>query len=544
MRNVLLRLSMYICVAMAVAVAGGIDTSVGEEKNLKPRSSGSDAIDWNLIDSGDGGVDSKAKAVVSEVGPEYETEKETEYNSIDPVDAEWGTLEEEDEYAFVPGSVSVRNVPKNTKALDDIFYLQPRNIKRYAPGQVIRMREVTPDTYPAHVRAIYQYMVRSTDSLDVPVGVVATLYVSLHADGQRLLSFQVPTDLPCIDCAPSVDMLDSMRKLERPLAYGWNVVAPDFQGLRAAFGAAKLAGQATLDSVRGALVTGSITGISPTAQFAMWGYSGGSIATGWAAALQPQYAPELGQQLVGAALGGWITSYDATIKAADGKLAAGLVGLALSGLAQQYTELVPVYRKYIRSTTKLKAILEGAKQTCLTLGVFKFLGAQFFKGSRPYFRGGDLALKEPTVRRIIDDNTVAMLPEVGVPECPLFLHHAVKDNIAPVSDTKRAVRNYCAWGIQSFEVNFVQNTGHMSQSREGPPAVVAWLKTRFDGVEPAEGCIQRTWDTLRHYPGIDTVYFEKRYDEAPPLPSLARLVLLPDTDPRKAAFVRTFLPLA
>ena len=33
------------------------------------------------------------------------------------------------------------------------------------------------------------------------------------------------------------------------------------------------------------------------------GYSGGTIATGWAAQLQPRYAPELKGQLIGAAVG-------------------------------------------------------------------------------------------------------------------------------------------------------------------------------------------------------------------------------------------------
>ena len=67
-----------------------------------------------------------------------------------------------------------------------------------------------------------------------------------------------------------------------------------------------------------------------------WGYSGGSLASGWAAALQPKYAPELKKNLIGAALGGFVTNITATAEATDGTLFAGLVPNALSGLANEY----------------------------------------------------------------------------------------------------------------------------------------------------------------------------------------------------------------
>ena len=49
-----------------------------------------------------------------------------------------------------------------------------------------------------------------------------------------------------------------------------------------------------LNSIRAALKSGKITNIKDDAKVVMWGYSGGSLASGWAAALQPSYAPELG----------------------------------------------------------------------------------------------------------------------------------------------------------------------------------------------------------------------------------------------------------
>lgn len=61
----------------------------------------------------------------------------------------------------------------------------------------------------------------------------------------------------------------------------------------------------------------------------MWGYSGGSLASGWAAGLQPNYAPELGGNLLGAALGGFVTNITATAEATDGTVFARDYGKCL-----------------------------------------------------------------------------------------------------------------------------------------------------------------------------------------------------------------------
>ena len=66
------------------------------------------------------------------------------------------------------------------------------------------------------------------------------------------------------------------------------------------------------------------------------GYSGGTIAAGWAATLQPKYAPELKKNLIGAALGGFVIT--ATAEATDGTLFAGLIPNALNGLANEFPD--------------------------------------------------------------------------------------------------------------------------------------------------------------------------------------------------------------
>ena len=62
-------------------------------------------------------------------------------------------------------------------------------------------------------------------------------------------------------------------------------------------------GYNTLDSLRAAL-SSPATGLTGTTKIGLAGYSGGAIATEWAAQLAPTYAPEINSDIVGAAMGG------------------------------------------------------------------------------------------------------------------------------------------------------------------------------------------------------------------------------------------------
>ncbi|OBA22346.1 LIP-domain-containing protein [Metschnikowia bicuspidata var. bicuspidata NRRL YB-4993] len=409
---------------------------------------------------------------------------------------------------YLPGATSVPQVEQNTLVTGDSFYNEPKNISSYLPGEVIRMRKMLQTPLPQFTTAVYQYMVRSTDSLDKPVGIVSTIYKSARSKGNKLLSFQVPSDLASIDCAPSVSMLDSMLKLEAPLLHGWDILATDSEGLNAAFGAGKLGGYSVLDGIRGALVTGKITGIKADARTVICGYSGGSIATGWAAALQPRYAPDLNGILVGASIGGWVTNYTATIESNDGTITAGLVGAALSGLIAQYPKLKEVYKRYVTLSTMFETITQRAQNWCLLGELAHFFDVSFFMGDSPGFKKG--ALSDPTVKQILDENTVALRRDQGLPTCPIFLHHALSDTVAPINDIRRVIQNYRDWGIKSFEVNFVRDTGHVRESYSGYPAAVAWLKRILDGEPPVEGYVEKTWDTLYDYPGANHNPVSKR----------------------------------
>ena len=68
------------------------------------------------------------------------------------------------------------------------------------------------------------------------------------------------------------------------------------------------------------------------------GYSGGSFASGWAAVLQPEYAPELKDNLIGAALGGFAANLTGIAESVDGEVFSGFIPLALNGIANEYPD--------------------------------------------------------------------------------------------------------------------------------------------------------------------------------------------------------------
>ncbi|KAL2371479.1 hypothetical protein RJZ57_004082 [Blastomyces gilchristii] len=96
------------------------------------------------------------------------------------------------------------------------------------------------------------------------------------------------------------------------LNQGWWVMVTDYKGLHSQLAAGPQSGYATLDSVRVVLNEGRKIGLAADVRYAIWGYSGGSLAGGSAAELQPPYAPEL--HFTGAALGSIIVNITSVVE--------------------------------------------------------------------------------------------------------------------------------------------------------------------------------------------------------------------------------------
>lgn len=265
------------------------------------------------------------------------------------------------------------------------------------------------------------------------------------------------------------------------LGRGWFVATPDFEGPKAAFGATVLAGHATLDGFRAILSLAGTADIPlPSSRdqfkYAMWGYSGGSLASEKAAELQVQYAPELSGGFVGAALGGLVSNLGAVYDVTNKTPYTGNLVLVLLGIMNEY----PDVDAYLRSRLKTEgpqdaaAFLQGRELD--SLGAFAAYGGQdifeYFIGGRNDFDSS------PALCRI--KKVEWMLGFHGVPEIPLFVYKAIGDEMAPIADTDDHIAHYKRFGVS---VLYERNTagGHVAEIVNGQDRAIQWLAGAFDG---------------------------------------------------------------
>ncbi|NML34618.1 lipase family protein [Paraburkholderia antibiotica] len=220
-------------------------------------------------------------------------------------------------------------------------------------GMVLKSRSVTYHVagLPTAVTA-QQLLYRTNNALNQPVVNVTSVIQSPVSNGHAI-SYQSaydslnPYDEPSQVIAGGRDITKVVNlgtviysaesvPLSALLLLGYNIIVPDTEGQTADFAAGPEYGMMTLDSIRAALNTAS-TGLSPSSKVAMIGYSGGAIATNWAAQLAPSYAPDLNKQLVGAAEGGVLVDPAHNLKYVDGSIVwGGVAPAALAGLARGY----------------------------------------------------------------------------------------------------------------------------------------------------------------------------------------------------------------
>lgn len=211
---------------------------------------------------------------------------------------------------------------------EDPFYTAPRDFELASPGTILRIRHDPGNltAVVANTSAVYNILYRTTDTRYQPSWAVTTLLVpktpleGRYATGNTtqgqsaLLSYQIPYNSVDVDYSPSYRLATDYATpsasgppatddISKVLGRGWYVNIPDFEGPLAAFLAGPQEGHAVLDSVRAVLSWDGFPSSGET-RYALWGYSGGSVASAFATELQASYAPELA--FAGAALGGTV----------------------------------------------------------------------------------------------------------------------------------------------------------------------------------------------------------------------------------------------
>ncbi|RCK66331.1 Lipase 4 [Candida viswanathii] len=400
-----------------------------------------------------------------------------------------------------------------TRPSNDPFYNAPEGYEDAKVGDILQYRNtpkaITGAFFPSKVQNSWQLLIRSEDSFGQPNVFVTTIIQPFNADPSKLVSYQVYEDAAKIDCSPSyaIQYGSSITTLatqaELPfigvlLNQGYYVVVPDYEGPKLTFTVGRQSGQAVLNSLRGALQSSNFTGLDESPDIVLWGYSGGSLALGWAAALQPYYAPELEPRLLGAAVGGFVTNITATAEATDGTVFAGIVANALGGLGNEYDLLKTTFSDDANLLMKFR--VNQFDDFCLVDSLINFVGTQFFTGAVRIFRSGFGLLDKPGIREIVEGNGLVYLD--AVPKIPIFIYHGTIDAVVPISNVRKTYQRWCDGGIASLEFAEDESNGHITETIVGAPAALSWIMSRFNGDAPVSGCQQTKRLSNFEYPGV------------------------------------------
>ncbi|MDQ1515836.1 MAG: hypothetical protein QOE80_1666 [Actinomycetota bacterium] len=361
---------------------------------------------------------------------------------------------------------------------DDPFYRAPAGFESSAPGTVLASRAVTVNGLGLPVPAdSQQFLFRTTDAKGAPTTAVGTLMVpkSAYAAGARpLVSYQPATDSLGDQCNPSYKLRagteGELPLMMQALEQGWAVVVTDYEGPQNAFTAGRMAGHAVLDGIRGAEALPG-TGLDRVrTPVGMWGYSGGGLATSWAAELQPAYAPELAVAAV--ASGGTPADMAAAARQIDGGIASGLVLLSSTGLTRAYPEMLSLLND------KGRAMISEIGDMCIGDAVSRFP----FRHLNEFTISKD-PLSEPVAKTVLEDNHLGRL----TPKAPVFLYHSVLDELIPFATVQKLQADWCRGGGQ-VTLYADAASEHSSLAVSGAPLAVGYMASRFAGAAVPANC--------------------------------------------------------
>lgn len=387
----------------------------------------------------------------------------------------------------------------------DPFYLAPAGFEQTRPGTVLRSREVSIALFGIVRQQVtaWQLLYR-TDSIDhEPRVAVTTVLLPVGADPgapQALLSYQCAIDAVSDRCFPSyalrkgahargaVPQFELMIILYA-LRRGWALSLPDHEGTDGRWGAPVEPGYCTLDGIRAALSFDSL-GLDASTPVALWGYSGGGLATSWAVEAAGEYAPEI--DVVCAALGSPVGDPASAFSRLNGTLFAALPTMVVEGLRRTYPALDSVIREHVASPGL--HILDTLERKTTMHAVMTLL-------MHDLERYTDIPLADvmatPALVQIFQD----IQPGKSAPTFPLLVFQAVHDPIIAVDDVDGQVERYRAAGAH---VTYVRDrlSEHLSLHPIAAPATLDWIADRFAGEPLPDATTETVWSTALTLGGL------------------------------------------
>ncbi|SNT26435.1 lipase family protein [Rhodococcoides kyotonense] len=350
--------------------------------------------------------------------------------------------------------------------LGDPWFSPPPGFEAQSPGTVLNTRSVAVQPGTASTQLLF----RSTDSKNNPIAAATTVIVPdapWTGGGPRpVVAYNEATDSLGNACAPSYTLPRGTNKevdrVQDLLGRGYAVVVTDYQGPRQAYSAGLVAGHTVLDGLRA-------SGIAADAPIGITGYSGGAIASGWAAQLAPSYAPEL--NIVGVAFGGPPTDYSILQRSLNGGIGSGLFTAATSGLAREYPEM----RDLTNDNGRRVALLQ--KDQCVD--VLSYSGLLLL--DQQNLSNVPNVFDHPVSRAVIAENRMGQIE----PEAPVYIYQGLQDFLIPKEGAEAVQDQWCAMGAS---VHLEEIPGdHGTAETGGRPGAFDWLSQRLAGATTG-GC--------------------------------------------------------
>lgn len=390
----------------------------------------------------------------------------------------------------------------------DAFYAAPAGLSAAAPGQVLRSRRVNVralQLFPVRVQS-WQLLYRTSDADGKPDVAVTTLMIPEgRAQQRKLLSFQAATDSTLRVCGPSYSLTHGLPidfstpvgpiTLTNPgaetllaaagLTKGWAVAMPDHGGSGDRFLTPHQPGYAVLDGIRAVqnFTPNQLPLKTPTA---LWGYSGGAIASSWAIEEQPTYAPEL--NIKGAAIGAPERDLAASLKSVNFTPLAGLIPIALGAIGKDSPQFRARLNHYL--TPAGRRIVAETANHCVGQNVLSNLWFDY----RNYLtRPVGVVLADPVIKRAISARGITGRS----PKVPTYVYNGISEEVAPITGTDRLVRSYCAGGTsvtfhrEQLPPNPLPqiSSTHGIVLMTGASSAFDWLNTRLTAGAPTpHGC--------------------------------------------------------
>ena len=371
----------------------------------------------------------------------------------------------------------------------DPFYDVPAGIGHVANGTILASRPVAVSAYsiPMAVHA-WQVKYRSLDNQNRPTADVMTVMIPdapwRGAGPRPLVSYQVAEDGVGSQCSASYALREGLPDatnnaeletglMELALSRGWAVAAPDYEGPGSDFLGAAQEAHGVLDGIRAALRFAP-DGLGATTPVAMWGYSGGALATSLAAQAQPAYAP--GLHFAGIALGGEVADVQATLNAFSGGPGGGAIVMGFAGVNRAYP--AAHLTRYLNAAG-LKA-MAAAQSDCIYEAVFQFPFASISK-----YEAYPNVEQTPALVKLLYGISPLGIP--GTPSAPVYDYHSSYDEFAPLGPDRELMQRYCAAGVLVDHVETLLGE-HLLATVTGAPGAVAYLAARFAGEPAPDDC--------------------------------------------------------